>query len=408
VRRLIRQLLGEQLSRRPDPVDRSPLAVRHRVLIASPLDRVWDHVVSPPEDALADGGTGCVGVLALPRRPEAHSLPEFVGIWRRPNGRLRAGISTVVDLEQHTRIVARSADGVAPLALTTTFEQVEEGCIVTQSLEGETPSFAGPASARAHRLWLERALLHLKADVESAPLSPGVVEYLGRELAEVDPVHPVAATPVSETASIEVAVKPEQLWELLTAPASEPFIGSTTEHVLRTALSDDPSEHVISLHVRGNGRRSTTVSRVEFTGPGRFVERDLTAAFESDVVTTIEPSAVGSLLTESFTGWLPPGAAVPSGGASVAALVRTRLAAIRHLAESGVHAPRDPATGFRPPGDPTAPVSVAAAESGLQPRPLRTTLPAGVLLTPPHHVVPAPAYEPDWWEYFGRTLMSLP
>lgn len=411
VRRLIRQLLGEQLSGRPDPLERSPLAVSHRVLIASPLEGVWDHVVSPPEDAVADGGAGCVGVLALPRGPETHSRPEFVAIWRRPNGRLRAGISTVVDLQRHARIVSRSADGVAPLTLTTTFEPVEEGCIVTQSLEGETSSFAGPVSARAHRLWLERALLHLKADVESTPLSPGVVEYLGRELAEVDPVHSLASIPICETASIEVAVTPEQLWELLAAPASERLIGPTTEHVLRTPLGDDPSEHVVSVHVREDGRRSAMVSRVEVPRQGHLVERDLTAAFESDVVTTIEPSAVGSLLTESFTGWLPTGAAVPSGGAPVAALVRARLAAIRHLAESGVHAPRDPATGFRPPGDPTAPPparATAAAAAGLQAPPPRTTLPAGVLLPPPHHVVPAPAYEPDWWEYYGRTLMSLP
>ncbi|WP_034808615.1 hypothetical protein, partial [Intrasporangium oryzae] len=83
------------------------------------------------------------------------------------------------------------------------------------------------------------------------------------------------------------------------------------------------------------------------------------------------------------------------------------------LAEAGIEPPRDPATGFRPPAATAAdvdPVDVLnpAAHDARTPDGSRATAPAGVLLPPPHLGVPAPAYEPDWVEYLGLTVMSLP
>ncbi|WP_157557660.1 SRPBCC family protein, partial [Intrasporangium oryzae] len=191
---MMQRLLGEQLSRRPmPPVERLPLVVRHRVLIAAPLELAWQRAVAPRRGSSADAGATCVAVVPLPHVGPA-TEPEFVGIWRRSDGRVRVGISAVVALDRHVRVVARSADGPAPLTLTTTFEAVDEGCIVEQ--------------------------------------------------------------------------------------------------------------------------------------------RDLSARFETGVVTTIEPRGTGSRLTESFTGWLPHGAGAASGGAPVAALLRTRLEAVRRLAEA--------------------------------------------------------------------------
>lgn len=413
MRRMIQRLLGEQLSRRPmPPVERVRLDVRHRVLIAAPLELAWQHVIAPPPGSSADIGASCVAVIPFPH-PGGGSGPEFVGIWRRPDGRVRAGISAVVAFDRHVRIVSRNADRATPLTLTTTFEAVDEGCIVAQHLEGDTPAFANDVTARTHALWLERALLHLKADVEGKALDPRDERDLLEALDAADPARAVAPVPVAESASVDVDLDPGRLWDLLAAPSAETLVTPSTEHVVRTSLADDPALHVVTVRRDETGHRSARVSRVEGDRPERLVERDVSAHFETGVVTTIEPRGTGSRLTESFTGWLPPGAGVPSGGAPVGAVLRARLEVVRRLAEGGFEPPRDPATGFRPPAGVTvdADPDDVLNPPWLDARPAsgkRAAAPAGVLLPPPHLVVPAPAYEPDWDWYLGLTIMSLP
>ncbi|HJX86644.1 MAG TPA: hypothetical protein VJ277_03700, partial [Gemmatimonadales bacterium] len=67
-----------------------------------------------------------------------------------------------------------------------------------------------------------------------------------------------------------------------------------------------------------------------------------------------------------------------------AALLRARLEAIRRLAEAGIQPPRDPRTGFLPPGFEPPP------ETPAPPPPV----PSPVLLPPPHLPITVPEHRP--------------
>jgi hypothetical protein len=159
------------------------------------------------------------------------------------------------------------------------------------------------------------------------------------------------------------------------------------------------------VHRHDDGRRGGAVSLVvESTPPTRLVERDLTASHESDVVTTIEAHEGGSRLTETFTGWLPSGPGRVVDGSGIAALMRTRLAVVKNLAEAGVSPQRDPRS-FRPPGEtepPAAPAETGAVPGGPMPaRPSVPSVPSSVLLPPPHVAAPAAGYEVGPWFAWG-------
>ena len=94
---LLRGLFGERGGRRDEPTPAVVVRdVGHRVFIERPPVDVWPHLVAPGPGA--DLGVDCVRVLPLPS-PGPGRLPEFAGVWRRSNGRLWAGLSTVVDVE---------------------------------------------------------------------------------------------------------------------------------------------------------------------------------------------------------------------------------------------------------------------------------------------------------------------
>ena len=399
----LRGLFPERTGRGDEPVPVVvPRDVGHRVFIERSPDVVWTRLVLPGPGA--ELGVDCVRVLALPS-PGVGRLPEFAGVWRRSNGRLWVGLCSVVDLQPGLRVVCQSSDGAVGLTLTTTLEALDGGCVVAQRLDGIGPSEPAAEFARA---WLARALLGFKADVE------GTAREHAREAfgdPADDPIdlattsgfigHAAAVAgapglaPVQETATIDVAVEPERLWEVLAAPSSEQLLKPTVERLVRLELADEPGrEHVLAVHRHDDGRRGASVSLVvESRRPSRIVERDLTGSHESDVVTTIEAHEGGSRLTETFTGWLPagPGRVVDASG--IAALMRTRLAVVRNLAEAGVSPQRDPRT-FRPPGQRGAPA--APPETGVVPgeaAPARPSVPSSVLLPPPHVTAPAAAYE---------------
>ena len=451
---ILRGIFGGSGQRRRDAEAVPVREVGHRVFVERPPDAVWAHLVTPPEGA--ELGADCVRVLALPRA-DAGSMPEFAAVWRRSNCRLWAGMSTLVALEDGTRIVTRAADGIASHDLVTTLEPLDQGCVVSQHLDGVSPGHPAAAFAIA---WLERALLGLKADLEGGWRQTGgdagadeQVERVERverveqaprveQVEQVDQVErdqrdqgdeaferaepfararePVAGfgpmpgqpgvAPVSERASVEVAVPPERLWTLLTAPESEQLLKPTVERLVGIELADEPGvEHVLALHRRDDGRRAASVSRlVESSEPSRLVERDLTAPLESDVETTIAATAGGSVLTEALTAWLPSGPGRRSDGSEIAALVRARLEVVKHLAENGVEAQRDPRTGFLPPGQapPPDPAVTELPElpelpglPGLPGVPARPPVLSSVLLPPPHVVAPAAGYAfgHDWW-----------
>lgn len=424
---LLRGLFGDRGGRRDEPPPAVVVRdVGHRIFVERSPAEVWPHLVAPRPGA--ELGVDCVRVTALPGA-EPGRLPEFAGVWRRSNGRVWAGISTVLDVEHGSRVVSRSADGAVALVLTTTLEALDHGCVVTQQLEGVDP--ADPVAEFA-RAWLARALLGLKADVEGTtrgrtrdPVSDAPVDAA---TASGSIGHGIATAggpgvlPVHETASIEISVAPEVLWEMLAQPSSEQLLKPTLERVVRSGLADDEREHLLAVHRRDDGRRAASVSvLVEATPPTRFVERDLTSSHEADVVTTIEPCELGARLTETFTGWLPagPGRVVDSSG--IAALMRARLAVVKNLAEAGVASQRDPRTGFRPPGevpDLPPPSGEPVDLSGLPPaedegRPVggtlaeRPSLPSSVLLPPPHVAAPAAGYEIGPWLVWGEEGFSL-
>ncbi|MBC9821442.1 SRPBCC family protein [Terrabacter sp. MAHUQ-38] len=413
---ILRGLFPERAGRRdvPGPVV-VPRDVGHRVFVERTPDVVWPHLVSPgPGSEL---GVDCVRVLALPSS-SPDRLPEFAGIWRRSNGRLWVGLSSVVDVEPGVRVVCTSSDGAVGLTLTTTLESLDGGCVVAQRLDGVIPTDPVAEFARA---WMARALLGLKADVEGTPrertrdvVADAPVDrttasgFVGHGAA-------VAGTPgvtsVHETATIDVAVTPDRLWEVLAAPSSEQLLKPSVERLVRLELADEPGrEHVLAVHRHDDGRRGGSVSLVvESTAPARLVERDVTASHETDVVTTVEATDVGSRLTETFTGWLPsgPGRVVDSSG--IAALMRTRLAVVKNLAEAGVGPQRDARTDFRPPGEAErdavrAPVPGRPGEA----MPTRPSVPSSVLLPPPHVAAPAAGYEVGGWFAWGGDAFWLP
>ncbi len=415
---ILQGLLGGQAGRRDDPAPVPPVAeVGHRVLVEQPVGAVWRHLVAPA--ASTELGVDCVRVLALPRTGAAE-LPEFVGVWRRGNGRLWAGLSTVVELEPGRRVVARSADGTSALTLTTTLEPLDGGCVVAQQLSGALP---GDTAAFA-RAWLVRGLLGLKADLEgrdrralcdaesdelvervatNGVLGPGVVAPAGRVIAPAGAVVPPQFTSVSETVTVEVNVPPERVWEVLGEPSSEQLVKPDTQHLV-LELADEPGrEHVVAVHRHADGRRGATVSMVvEARPPSRIVERELTTSHESDVVTSIEALGAVSRLTETFTGWLPSGPGRVVDTSAVAAFMQTRLAVIKSLAEGGARPQRDARTGFLPPGQTAAPTEQTASPVS-QRKPV-ASVPASVVLPPPHVPDPGEAYDYGPSFFFGDAV----
>jgi hypothetical protein len=417
---ILRDLLGTRAGRRDDPAPAAVAAeVGHRVLVARRPAAVWQHLVSPAAEE--ELGVDCVRVLRVPGR-SPDDLPEFVGVWRRPNGRVWAGLSTVVELQSGHRIVSRSSDGGHPLTLTTTLEDLDGGCVVSQQLSGAL-SRESLAFARA---WLVRALLGLKADVEGTPRSvladAESDDLVGRAMLGGLVGHGLSGAggasfaPVSETATVEVAVPPEQVWAVLGAPSSEQLLKPTVEHLVRVELADDPGrEHVVAVHRQDDGRRGGSVSLVvEASAPTRIVERDLTASHESDVVTTIEAHGAGSRLTETFTGWLPAGPGRVVDTSAIAAFMQTRLAAIKNLSEADVRPQRDPRTGFLPPvpptdpADPRGPVNPAGPPDPPPTTPTsRPSVPSSTVLPPPHVPDPGAAYDPGPRFYFGDGVIYV-
>ena len=456
----LRGLLGGDGAK--EPVTVVPRDVSHRVFVEARPDAVWQALVAPAPGA--EHGVDCVGLLALPRAEPA-GLPEFAGVWRRGDGRLWAGLSTVVDLEPGRRVVARSADGATPFDLATTVEPLDHGTVVTQVLGGLAPD--DPLAGFA-RTWIARGLLGLKADVERRPrdvpeatgaasvspwdavASPGS-DHLGvpgvpggsgaagddgalvrggpafdprtGSLASAARLAP-AMVPVTVSASVEVALAPEHLWTFLVDPESEPLLRPDLERVVRLVLSDAPEdasevEHVLAVHRRPDGRRAASLSvLVDVVAPVRIVERDLSAPRESDVETRLEPAPGGSRLTETLTAWLPGGFGQAPDTTALASVLQSRLDTARALAEAGVAAPRDPRTGFLPPvAPPEVPPAVgggaagavgAAGEHGTVPGG-RPSVPSSVLLPPPHVVAPARPYLPSdaWWGWSDLGVASF-
>ena len=391
-------LFGGSSGRGPDAVGVPIRDVGHRVFVERPPDAVWPHLVAPAPGA--ELGVDCVRVLALPR-PDPGALPEFATVWRRSNGRLWAGLATVLAMEPRERVVVRAADGAQPLDLVTTLEPLDHGCVVEQRLDGVTP---GDRVAEFATAWLARGLLGLKADVEgsrrdrpsdraghAAPDQPqlGGLEHAGGL--------PLLA-PVSEQASLEVRMPPEQLWAYRSSSATESLVKPTAELVIRVELADAGGvEHVLAVHRRDDGRRGVSVSLVvDASSPTRIVERDLTAPHESDLATTIAASGEGSVLTETLTAWLPGAAGRVVDTSGPAAALRARLELLKQLAELGTAPQRDPRTGFLPPvpsGTPGPPDHPTLA--GLPERP---AVPSSVLMPPPHVAAPASGYSfgTDW------------
>jgi len=412
---LLRGLFGDRAGRRSEP---APVVVvrdvGHRVFVERAPQEVWPHLVAP--GAGAELGVDCVRIVRL-------QPPELVAVWRRPDGRLWAGLSTLVDLEPGVRVVSRSQDGGADLTLTTTLEPLDGGCVVAQQLSGLAPTDPVADSARA---WMARALLGLKADVEGIPRGrtrgPASDGPAGDAPADSLIGHGVtsggalAVVPVHETASVDVAVPPERLWEVLGQPSSEQLLRPSLQQIVRLDLADEPGrEHVVAVHRRADGRRAVSVSLVvEATAPARIVERDLTSAHEADVVTTIEPCELGARLTETVTGWLPAGAGRVVDASALAGLMQARLSVVKSLADAAVAPQRDPRTGFLPPGQPANRVADPAPDPAPEPTPdpardrvpdlpppVVAAVPSSVLLPPPHVAAPAAGYDLGPWPTWG-------
>jgi hypothetical protein len=422
--------------------------VSHRVFVEAAPDAVWQALVAPAPAAAR--GVDCVGLVALPR-PEPTGLPEFAGVWRRADGRLWAGLSTVVDLEPGRRVVARSADGAVAFELTTTVEPLDHGTVVSQVLAGLSPD--DPLSGFA-RSWLARGLLGVKADVEGRPRDvpeataatasdpwaahhpagpgpdglgvPGVPGALGPGGGTAAPAGTLARTsavpawvPVTASAAVDLALGADQVWSFLLDPGSEPLLRPDVERVVRLELADAPgTEHVLAVHRAGDGRRAASLSVLAVTpGRRRIVERDLGSPRESDVETVVEDAGVGCRLTETLTTWLPTSPGSAPDTAALTAFLQARLETVRTLVEAGVAAPRDPRTGFLPPSSPdagpasdVAPHAAPGAAPGAVPSG-RPSVPSSVLLPPPHVVAPARAYVPTptwwWWGDLGLHTLDL-
>ncbi|WP_076264180.1 SRPBCC family protein [Intrasporangium flavum] len=421
----LRGLLGDGGAQ--EPVTVVPRNVSHRVFVESTPDAVWRALVAPAPDA--EHGVDCVGVLALPRA-EPTGLPEFAGVWRRSDGRLWAGLSTVVDLDPGRRVVARSADGAAPFQLTTTVEPLNHGTVVAQVLDGLAP---GDPLAGFARTWIARGLLGLKADVEGRPRDvPEAATVPDRRDASTPSSVAAGVVPVTVSASVDLTLTPDRLWAFLADPASAPLLHADVERVVRLELADAPgTEHVLAVHRGADGRRAASVSvLVESAAPTRIVERDLSAPRESDVETVVEPTPDGCRLRETVTAWLPTTPGTTPDTSALTAFLRARLETVRTLAEGGTAAPRDPRTGFLPPGSPgsrgslgpggspsappgepdapAAPEVVTDAVAGPVPGG-RPSVPSSVLLPPPHVVAPARPYltRSAWWTWADYDVDSL-
>jgi hypothetical protein len=404
VRNLLRGLLGDQIARRPHADQRHLLDVHHRVLISRDVDEVWRELVAPSGDPSA--GEGLV-VVPLPLGDDASSV-ALASLWRRSNGRLRAGLAEVVTADGGGHFVTRSVDPPGPITVTTTCLATEGGCLVEQRLEGSAPSHAGERVAEFALLWLQCGLIGLKERLEADPVSvtgsggqPGGEGYAGRLAAELGALDASVVqsglVPVSHEDTIEVAVPPEQLWDLLTDPGVEHLLRPATRSVTAVDVPGVAHDVLVALHDDGSGGLSLTASHLAERHPAeRILERSLTSEFEVAVVTQIEPTGHGSRLTEYLVGSVPAGAGSLSGAGPVVGLLRTRLEVIKNLAEAGIRPPRDPRTGFLPPGSPFPPS---------EPEPSAPTwaVPAPVLLPPPHLPVPLPVHRPfvDWgWQAF--------
>ena len=191
-------------------------------------------------------------------------------------------------------------------------------------------------------------------------------------------------------------------------------------------LADEPGrEHVLAVHRHDDGRRAGSVSLVvEASAPTRIVERDLTSSHEADVVTTIEPCEARCPADRDLhrvAAGSGPGRVVDGSG--IAALMRTRLAVVKNLAEAGRRrrsatrrtgflaargrgcrrhlARRRPPAGRRP-----APVAQPVGRRRVVPvpggPPARTSLPSSVLLPPPHVAAPAAGYDARAVARLGR------
>lgn len=417
---LLRDFLAGRPGRRsgPDPV----VVVRdvgHRVFIRRTPEEVWQHLLEP--DPGAELGVDCVRVLPLPLAGDTPTRAgDLAAVWRRSNGRLWVGLSTV-EVEPGVRVVSRATDGGVALALTTTVEPLDDGCVVAQQLEGIEPTDPVAEFARA---WLARALLGLKADVEGTPrsrprdpladdpLGAGLGGPLGSSLGGQPGAANVGSgvVPVHESASVEVAVAPDRLWQLLDVPAALASRAAGpaphrslagTERLMRVELADEPGRaHVLAVHARPDGRRAASVSLVvEATPPARIVQRDLTSAHETDVVTTVEPCDGAARLTEIVTGWLPAGTGQVTDPEAAAHSLRSRLAVVKQLAEGDAEPPRNPRTGFLPPGESAAPPppNAPSAPTG----PTAPSLPSSVLLPPPHVAAPAAGHDVGPWPVWG-------
>lgn len=386
--------MGDQLLRRPAPEQRQPLDVHHRVLINRDRRAVWDELVTPSAPLPGED----LAMVPIPEAP--HESPTALAVlWRRPNGRLRAGLGQVVVAEPPGLVVTRAVDGPAPITLTTTLEAVDEACIVDQRLSGIMPGHATELRSAFALLWLQRGLIGLKERLEggsstdqaATAMDSGTVgaepysARLGAEIAAMDAeVGQAALVPIAHDEAIELAVPPDVLWGLLLDPGCEPLIRPHTLSVTRVVVPGFPQPVHVALHEGDDGRRSVTVSQVTEHVPPRIVERSLTSEFESAVMTQIEPTTGGSRLTESLVASLPAGAGSLSGAGPAAALLRARLEAIRRLAEAGIQPPRDPRTGFLPPGFEPPP------ETPAPPPPV----PSPVLLPPPHLPITVPEHRP--------------
>lgn len=406
---LLRGLFGDRAGRRSGPAPAVVVRdVSHRVFVERAPQQVWPYLVAP--GAGAELGVDCVRLVPL-------QPPELVAVWRRPNGRFWAGLSALVDLEPGVRVVSRSQDGGADLILTTTLEPLDGGCVVAQQLSGLAPTDPVADFARA---WRARALLGLKADIERIPRgrTRGPASDGPADEAAADSLigqggtswGALAVVPLHETASVDVAVPPERLWEVLSHSSSEQLLNPSLQQLVRLDLADEPGrEHVVAVHRRDDGRRAVSVSLVvEATAPAWIVERDLTSAHEADVVTTIEPCELGARLTETVTGWLPAGAGRFVDGSALAGLMRARLSVVKSLAEAEVAPQRDPRTGFLPPGQPAnqvadpdpAPDPSRDRVPDLPP-PVPLAVPSSVLLPPPHVAAPAAGYDLGPWPTWG-------
>ncbi|MGN6752140.1 MAG: SRPBCC family protein [Intrasporangium sp.] len=336
------------------------------------------------------------------------SRPALASLWRRPNGRLRAGLAQVVS-DEPGRVVAQSIHGPDAVTLTTTGTAMDGRCLIEQRLHGSLPGYARDGVAEHALLWLQRSLIVLKERLEEAPGAgrrPEPDRHAGHRYgpaltAELEALDTALTTsglvPVNHDEVVEIAVPPDQVWELLTDAGIEHLLRPWTTRATRVAIPGVASDVLVAVHAEDEGKLSVTASQVvEETRPSRIVERNLTSEFELNIVTQLAPTGDGCRLTESLAGSLPEGAGSLSGAGPAAGLLRTRLAAIKYFAEAGVRPARDPRTGFLPPG-------FDAPE-----KPALPHVPSPVLLPPPHLPIAVPVHRPRFDDHLPFLPLELP